>query len=178
VGSVRLDVRLLRDLKRRCASNAASEVHVGVFAEKNERTPTPRNTDTPRVLTGHGLATYVAPALEEPWSNAQIGYAHEFGAGAPRRSFLFQPLFARMSGELAREDINEGDLFDTTKGLLTSMARIAKNVVDGAFDSGGYGAWAPLKREYAKTKYRNAGLILIEFGQLRRSISTRIVPKS
>lgn len=114
-------------------------------------------------------------------TNAQVGVNHEFGApraNLPRRSFLREPLADRMPEALEASGAFDKDSLAHVlreRSLLTwarKVAALAEAVVLGAFDSGGYGKWAPLKPATLRRK-RNAQ-ILVETQQLRNSVATEV----
>ena len=119
-------------------------------------------------------------------SNADLGLIHEKGSparGIPRRSFLEVPLTTKMPGMMAKV----GQLI--LKGLEASniaiayekLAAIGEIVVHQAFPTSGYGTWPSLKKGSTEIGgYGRAGGApshLIDTGQLRQSISSRVVTK-
>ena len=109
--------------------------------------------------------------------NATIGAAHEFGSmaqGLPKRSFLREPLQEHLQKKLnAAGAFSQGEQAEIlkTKSLVPwakKVAIMAEEVVKGAFDSNGYGKWAPLKPETLKRKTTTD--TLVETTQLRDSI--------
>lgn len=113
-------------------------------------------------------------------TNAEIGAVHEFGAPArniPQRSFLRGPIADRLDKELSKSGAFDPDaLGDVLKqGSMTPWAKkvavVAESIVIGAFDSKGYGKWAPWK----DPGYTNeGGTLLIDTGQLRDSITSDV----
>jgi hypothetical protein len=109
---------------------------------------------------------------------ASIGAAHEFGTSSlPQRSFLRMPLQLFLEKRLsARNDFSEASLKDVIrsqeyKPWLEKIATVAKEIVQEAFDTNGFGKWAPDKdMPHKKTKK-----ILVETGSLRDSIVTEII---
>ena len=113
-------------------------------------------------------------------SNATIGAVHEYGApgrNIPQRSFLRIPLSENLQKEMeasglltqesADEVIKKGDL----KSWLKAVATCAEAVVDDAFENSGNGKWPKWK----DPNYTNeGGMLLVDSGQLRRSITTEI----
>jgi hypothetical protein len=126
-------------------------------------------------------------ASESGMSNADIGLIHEKGSplnNIPRRSFLEMPLTTRMPKVMSRvgaailAGINEMNIELAYKKL----ARIAEGIVLQAFPTSGYGTWAPLgsgklDRFGRHTKKETGPSRLIKSGQLRQSISSRVVTK-
>lgn len=110
---------------------------------------------------------------ESSLSNADIGLLHEKGSpprNLPRRSFLEVPLTTKMPklmekvGALLLKGINVSNIELAYKKL----AAIAEGVVLQAFPAGGPG-WDDLKK--------GGPSHLIKTGQLRQSISSRVVTK-
>lgn len=98
-------------------------------------------------------------------NNPTLGAIHEFGtAKIPARSFIRIPLMENLQGMLQAnasylgKSIENGDL----PQMMTKVAELAADIVSEAFDSQGYGKWAP----------NQAGTTpLVDTGQLRASIS-------
>lgn len=115
-------------------------------------------------------------------TNADIGAKHEFGSfseNIPRRSFLKDPL------ELKRQellnDISKYILSNTTKDgggdiILRTLGILAEGIVKEAFGTGGYGLWQPLTQTTINKK--GSSSILIDSGQLRKSITSRVDKKN
>ena len=109
--------------------------------------------------------------------NATIGAVHEYGApgrGIPQRSFLRVPISEHLqeqmeSGELVgeaetKEVLKQGSVVP----WLNKVAGIALQVVKTAFQTGGYGKWAPWKDPNYEN---NTGMLLVDSHQLRDSIT-------
>jgi hypothetical protein len=109
--------------------------------------------------------------------NATVGAAHEFGSlmtGLPKRSFLREPLINHLQKELDKkgafsqaeqaEILKEKSLVPWTK----KVGVIAEEVVKAAFDTNGYGTWAPVTAATAARKTTKD--TLVETTQLRDSI--------
>ena len=113
-------------------------------------------------------------------NNASIGAKHEFGSYSdhiPERSFIKMPLTTK-TNELVKTIVNnilpdmlEGDLMPTLK----KIGLAGEQVIDNAFATGGFGSWKPLSPITIANKGSNA--ILIDTGQLRRSITSLVVKK-
>lgn len=117
----------------------------------------------------------------EGMSNSEIGVVHEFGSESrniPPRSFLRFPI--------------EQKAHDLVKGMTTTSVRnaverrqyrkvfqilgvIAEGIVQNAFSTGGFGSWQKLKQSTINAKGSSA--ILIDTGELRRSITSDVVKK-
>jgi hypothetical protein len=162
----------------RAMADGNYHIQVGIFGDKNARKEGAGNT------------------------NAEIGYAHEMGSkkrGLPRRSFLwdtFQFQGKRLQDKVKTELLQ---LFRAGKvnQFLLRVGKAAENLVQEAFDTGGFGRWAPLKyatiisklrsnkkrwnifqrRQMAAEQMREGAhhaAILIETAQLRRSVTSRV----
>ena len=134
---------------------------------------------------------------EEGLTNAALARIHELGSpehNIPARSMLKVPIgdhinqiMAPFKGK-AESFLMKGKLKDLYK--LIGIA--AEKVVDGAFNSGGYGKWQPLRSSTILAKLKgslhrrqltrahifagNIGMaILINTAQLRKAFSSRVV---
>lgn len=140
---------------------------------------------------------------KEGLTNAFIASVHEHGApehGIPQRSFLRIPIKDHAQEIMASIKGKADMILKTTHalGMWKLVGIAAEKVVDGAFQTGGYGKWAPdsyktLLAKLNKGKFRNlhrrkltiahifAGNIgmgiLIDTQQLRRSITSQVKMK-
>jgi len=125
-------------------------------------------------------------------SNATVGNFHEQlieGAGTengttkiPRRSFLrmpltqFLPAKLKEAGLLNKKDleiiVKQGD----TKQLAQKVGVLGVATVLEAFDTNGFGTWAPLAP--ITLKYKKVKQTLVETHQLRDSIDFRVEEES
>ena len=130
-------------------------------------------------------------------TNAQIGAIHEQpdndGTKIPRRSFLEEPLkenlytWIKDNKRNAMKSIEKGKI----REFFIAMAAEAENIVDEAFATNGYNTgtgWKPLsaktlkreqrahlkKRKTLRT-YQERTTILTLTGQLRRSITSKVI---
>jgi len=113
--------------------------------------------------------------------NATIGAAHEFGSmarGLPKRSFLREPLQEHLQKKLdaagAFSQAEQAEILKV-KSLVPwakKMAIMAEEVVKCAFDSNGYGKWAPVTA--ATAKHKTTKDTLVETTQLRDSIMSDV----
>lgn len=118
-------------------------------------------------------------------TNAEIGTFHEFGTETlPRRSFLEDPLREKLNFKNAafrkattkeawKQIVNKGN----QKKFMHHLGSYALQVIADAFETQD---WQPLTESYVKQKERQ-GLstnILTATGQLRRSISYKVLEKS
>lgn len=109
-------------------------------------------------------------------SNAVVGAAHEFGTTTlPQRSFLRVPISENLGSALENANAFDKDTLDrvvkegSMKGWVEKVAILAVSIVNGAFNSSGYGKWRPSIMTRKKTKQT-----LVETGQLRDSITYEV----
>lgn len=136
-------------------------------------------------------------------TNATLAAIHEFGApehGLPPRSMLRTPLrehyaeiLAAVKGKAYMLVISGGP-----RKLWDYLGVAAEKIVDKAFQTNGFGKWAPLKYatlmhklrgsfksvkkrkkmiEEMSTGARGSGGILVDKGELRRSFTHRVVTR-
>lgn len=110
-------------------------------------------------------------------SNARLGAIHELGfppSNIPPRSFLKMPL-ARQSSQILKQ-ASAGMLQLLADGktmqVLARLGIACENAIQEAFASGGFGVWKKLKPQTIQHKGSDA--ILIDTGQLRRAISSKV----
>lgn len=111
-------------------------------------------------------------------TNAEIGAAHEFGTTKiPQRSFLRIPIADHLdkemqnSGYLDKETLKEVIKTASVIPWLKGIAKIAEKIVQGAFDTGGYGKWEKWKNSGYQN---NTGMLLVDTQQLRESITSEV----
>jgi phage gpG-like protein len=111
-------------------------------------------------------------------TNAEIGVVHEFGSfsrNIPKRSFLREPFFEKRKEFLAKIlEVTQRDLGkkNGVERILSTMAVLGVSIVQRAFATGGFGKWQPLS--FKTTEKKKSASILIDTGQLRKSITYRI----
>lgn len=117
--------------------------------------------------------------------NKSTNYAEDFEVGPykiniPQRSFLEQPLKEKLPNEIKKI---KQEIFKETfqkmkpRELLTRIGAKAVEIVQNAFDTGGYGQWASLTsatKRY-KAKKHLSPQILRATGQLAKSISFKVI---
>ena len=114
-------------------------------------------------------------------TNALIGMVHEFGSKTqkmPARSFLIMPLHKKFNDALHKSKAIEESFKKITsaKGLNDTLEKIgilAEQVIQSAFETGGFGQWAP--NSPATIAMKGSSSPLIDTGQLRRSITSEVV---
>jgi len=103
-----------------------------------------------------------------------IATIHEYGTDdVPMRSFLRTPFFVNRDkmNKFINKQFNE--VIEKGKDAEAAMDSIgvkAQKIIFGAFDSEGYGFWAPLKPQTIKKK-KGKSDILVDVGTLRQSIT-------
>lgn len=117
-------------------------------------------------------------------TNADIGLLHEKGSlsrGIPRRSFLLMPLQQKSEMLMAVKDqlwdkfLNGKQTVASLKAAYRDMGLQAEIIIQKAFETAGFGHWAP---DSARTIARkHSSKPLIDTGQLRASISSRVASK-
>jgi phage gpG-like protein len=119
-------------------------------------------------------------------NNAELGLIHEFGtkntggqANIPARSFLRVPLMTRLQNKI--DEIGRGvwRAIVLQRGLLPALATlgtVARNLVDEAFASRGFGQWAP--NTAATIRRKGSSSPLIDSAQLRKSITYQVARSS
>lgn len=147
------------------------DVRVGIFGNKeNRKEPGPKfNTKA---------HTRRMTKKTSGLTNADLGAIHEFGSkarGIPARSFLRMPIQHEANNivkEISRDSVKllaEGKINE----LLTRLGIIAENAVQLAFTTRGFNQWtADLMSTIG---HKKSGMPLIDTGQLRRSITSKVV---
>ncbi len=113
-------------------------------------------------------------------TNAEIGACHEFGTTTlPVRSFLRLPISSLMqkyldnSGAFDKDVLKEVVAKATFTPWIKKMAVVAESIVSDAFDSGGFGTWAP-----SNMARKQNHQTLVETQQLRNSITSEVKEQS
>lgn len=130
-------------------------------------------------------------------TNAELGAIHEFGKGyQPQRSFLEMPLKMKFNfntnqnlKELKKKSFNLLFVKRKPREFFNALGQVAHDIIIGAFETNGYGAWKPWSKAYerrrisqvkGKRKRQEFWLnhnILTLTGQLRRSIAFKVMKK-
>lgn len=117
-------------------------------------------------------------------NNAEIGYTNEVGKQTgfpkiPRRSFIVMPLnmfFGRKLKEkrtLASGQFEKAIKSAKAEQFMQKVGFVAEEVIQEAFSTNGYGQWKPNAPMTIEKKKSNSPLI--DTGQLRRSITSKVV---
>ena len=173
---ISLNLTKLNDIRKKLGEDYYARVGIlGSDAMKNHKKGgTKYDTKT-------GKASRSASKEDSGMTNSEIGVIHEFGsdtAGIPPRSFLRMPIETH-SANIIKAMKTEGvkaavESLDAVK-VFKILGVIAEGWVKTAFETGGFGKWAPLKEETKKAKGSSAPLI--DTGQLRRSITSDVAKK-
>lgn len=105
----------------------------------------------------------------------QVGAAHEYGLGVPRRSFIRVPMdkeAAKIKAALKsgfESVMNGGDTITN----LNKVGFVAQNISKTAFKNQGYGQWSDISPETKERK--GSSKILFDTGRLVQSVSFWIV---
>jgi hypothetical protein len=119
-----------------------------------------------------------------PQTNAEIGLVHEKGSltlHVPRRSFLEMPLVLKSAGLLAIRNklwaifLAGERTKERLKEAYRNLGLLAERIIQAAFESRGFGKWAPDSDSTQKRK--GSDMPLIDSGQLRRAITSDVVNK-
>jgi len=110
--------------------------------------------------------------------NAYVGMLHELGSferNIPARSWLMMPLRLSQNEIIKKAGVGMGDLLAQgyMDRVLKDLGFACEDAVLAAFKSGGFGMWRPLKPSTIKRK--GSAAILIDTGQLRRSVASQVV---
>ena len=134
-------------------------VDVGIMGDKNKR-PTEKGKEA-------GL------------TNADIGAIHEFGSrsrGIRMRSFLIMPLFVkadRIIKETVMDNVAAKVEVNNPMAYLRTFGHACERAIYDAFDSRGFGTWAPNAPSTIARK--KSSMPLIDLGFLRKSITSAVV---
>lgn len=174
-----LNLEQMKRLRQEIDAHGSARVRVGIMANHADR--------------------FDADWNKEKLNNPTIGLIHEFGskggsvpsgetgpgaqetvttrAAVPARSFLRMPLMTRLPDQLEKIGKDVWRSLVTNQGLLVALKQLGvmgENIVQRAFETGGFGQWAPLSRYTIMKKGSSA--ILIDTGYLRKSITSAVVP--
>lgn len=172
--AVKLRTKGLNSLKRMLADAEKSVVDVGIFADHNARDDGETNAEV-------GAKMEFGSIEESTASDAQLAARGRnyspIWSGNPARSFLEMPL----TTDLPHRVKDQGKLIVSTiidptlgpKDALAMIGEMGERSVAAAFDTEGFGEWPP-NSEITKD-WKGSDKPLIDSGQLRDSISSRVV---
>ena len=190
----------LRALAEALSAVKGGRVDVGIFAgedQRGEETPAKaaaRSKRTAKFIGAGSKEGYfkqgiqfaknrakVASFKADHLTNSEIGAKNEFGVGVPKRSFLRSPFFLHGDRLLkdaqndARTQLKEVGRKprQTAKKLLDRVGIAGENLVQEAFETRGFGSWAPNAPVTIELKGSDAPLI--DTAQLRHAIDSRAV---
>lgn len=160
---VLLDTKKLKTLLG-YLTNGLPKAKVGIIGDKAK---VKRAADSGEVLT-----------------NAQIGFIQEFGRlqGKPKipaRSFLVMPLklyldeFLQKRKGMTRQEFEKAVRSGKADKFIKKLGIVAEEVIQTAFETEGFGNWAP--NSPATVAKKGSDKPLIDTGELRRSISSEVV---
>jgi len=160
---ITLRAEKLKALRAALKQFKSARVRVGVLGNKADRFDINTSTTT-----------------KDKMSNPYLGLIHEFGSKKkhiPARSFLRMPLtlyLGREVNKVGKEFFRVLVLKGATKKALDSLGLIARNIIDRAFTTHGFGSWTPNAESTIKRKGSSAPLI--DTAQLRKSVTWRVEP--
>lgn len=169
-----LEMKGLKDLRRKLNAARNSHVDVGIFASHNAR-------DDGETNAAVGAKMEFGSTEESTPSEVQVnarGREYEITptwSGNPARSFLEMPLTTELPSIVRGDAAHLASLFvtDGHKLVLEQIGFMGQAAVQEAFDTGGFGTWQPNSE---KTKeWKGSDRPLIDSSQLRESISSRVV---
>ena len=143
--------------------------------------PHNRSVVAPRMATERNAKGLGRPSktLGSDLTNAEIGAIHEFGKISkpkiPQRSFLWMPLSLYLQDEVYKKAsvFNKLISFANVLDCYALLGICGENVVQYAFQTGGFGEWPALKPQTIANK--GSDKILIDTAQLRKSITSRVI---
>ena len=164
--NVKMDIRILQQLKEQLELLKNARVHIGIFADKNRTRP--------------DGATMCEVAFKNEFGFETLGKREDGTLGSVLvrpRSFLVMPIstgipliMAKVKGMFSKA-VYDGKL----KGWLKLLGHAAEARVDAAFNSSGFGTWDP-NTDWTVAK-KKSDMPLIDSGSMRRAIASRVVEK-
>lgn len=158
MADVKLDISKMKTLVA-FLQGGMPGIKVGIMGSKNKRTD--------------GIPT-----------NAEIGFANEFGVMTgpvkiPARSFIRMPLQTHFYDKLlSKKSLSKKEFEKAVKdGRAEEFAKkvgiVAEETIQEAFATRGWGQWKP-NADYT-VKQKGSDSPLIDTGQLRRSITSKVI---
>jgi hypothetical protein len=152
---------------------------VGILGNKTSR------TNAVQITSGKRKGEFKAGKTESHMTNAEIGLLMERGRLSepriPARSFLEMPLVL-MSHKLLEDKREIWSVFkggpetrSRLKSAYVKLGQVAENLIQDAFETGGFGLWDPDRPSTIAKKHSSRPLI--NTAQLRRSISSDVVTR-
>lgn len=183
---VKLDIRAMKALGAELQKFRSARVRVGVLGDKASRfnidtsTTTEDKLNNPTLGLIHEFGTkgeVVSIPTGETGPHAQATAEMVVRAPIPARSFLRMPLSLHLPREIDKIGRATWRALILKKGVLVALGdlgTIARNVVDRAFETSGFGQWAPNSK--ATIRRKGSSKPLIDSAQLRRSVTYRVEP--
>lgn len=115
-------------------------------------------------------------------TNAQIGMINEFGSYSrkiPARSFISMPLklflssYIKKKKSLSKQEFEKAIEKGTEEEFSRKVGIVAEEVIQDAFATRGFGNWKP--NAPLTVALKGSDSPLIDTGQLRRSISSKVI---
>lgn len=169
------------------AITARLETHVGILGSKNARLKQNKDESNGEYKKRVKKFLQQREGNVDEQTNAEIGWKHEKGSRSeniPRRSFLEVPILnhaAELAGpknnlvKWIAKSVEEGkDAKECWRLAYQDLGHLAEQVVQRAFEQSGPG-W-PANSEMTKA-LKGSSRPLIDTGQLRKSIMSRVVNK-
>lgn len=183
-GYVSVDTDTLTRIREDIQKNGKARVHVGILGGSAGRVGEGKAVKPSAVVAKGWDAASLEKAQREREANQgitnpELGAIHEFGvvdSNIPSRSFLRMPVIQELPAALKATNRDQWHKIIVTKGIkgaLGILGAYALDVIHLAFDTGGFGAWQPLKPRTIKRKGSNA--ILIDTAQMRQAITAEVV---
>ena len=173
-GKVSFDVGELKALARSIKASKNYRVRVGLFPDKATRDPESKEEALFRAtMRQHGETP------EGSISNPALGAIHEFGSklrNIPARSWLRMPIILYLRPAVEGRGRAFWKSAISTKGLreaLKKLGIVAENVIQNAFETGGFGQWKSLKP--ATIRAKGSTSILIDSAQFRKAVASKVV---
>lgn len=122
---------------------------------------------------------YKAARKDDEISNPELAIIQEFGSvsqNIPPRSFVRMPIQEKQKEILAfAADKKQADLLmaGDKKKALKNLGVFAEGIIQRAFDTGGFGKWAPNKPSTIRQK--GSSKPLIDTSELRRAVTSKVV---
>lgn len=177
MNTVTLNTKGLQEIRRKLNVVGKSHVDVGIFSDHNARDDGETNAEV-------GAKMEFGSTEESTPSDAQIkarGREYEIiptWSGNPARSFLEMPLKTDLPSRINNQGslLVDGLVEFGPNQFLNLIGIMASKSVDAAFETEGFGTWAPNSEK--TQEWKGSSKPLIDSSQLRQSISHRVIKGS
>ncbi len=172
VNKVTMNIGTLSALNAQLKGAGNMHVRVGILGEHVVRPVDAKGHARPRATR------FDRDWNEEPITNPELGLIHEMGypeGNIPARSFLRMPLATRLPAEIDKIGRAVWRSLILMKGLVPALKQLGvlgENVVQEAFQTGGFGKWRPLKPATIRSK--GSATILIDSAQMAKSVTSSV----